>query len=267
MSRDHPSAAVLHAFGADGPARRLTGGQGTSWRAGPVVLKPDGGGLHAWLGEAFAGVAGDGFRLAAPVRAQDGAWSVQGWSATRWVPGAEPDYTAVSTWREILAAGRAFHRAVAHLGRPDFLDTRRDWWAEADRVAWGERTVLFLPEFAALARRLEGALRPLGRPQLVHADLSGNVLFAPGLPPAVIDISPYWRPPQLADGVVVADALCRQDAPSSLAETLKVPASAVARALLFRMATANERVLSGDEGADPRDEARRYSRAATAIGL
>ncbi|MEU8816770.1 TIGR02569 family protein [Actinoplanes sp. NPDC048796] len=267
MSRDHPSAAVRHAFGVAGPARRLTGGQGTSWAAGDVVLKPDGGVPHEWLAEAFADLTCQGFRLAAPVRARDGAWSVRGWSATRWVPGAEPDYSAVSTWHDILAAGRAFHRAVADLGRPAFLDTRRDWWAQADRAAWAERPVRFVPEFAALARRLESALEPLGRPQLVHADLTRNVLFAPGLPPAIIDISPYWRPPAYAEGVVVADALCWHGAPSSLWRTVDVPAPAVARALLFRMATTNERVLSGGAGVDLRDEARRYGRAAAAIGL
>jgi hypothetical protein len=153
------------------------------------------------------------------------------------------------------------------LGRPAFLDTRRDWWAQADRAAWAERATRFVPEFAALARRLEDALQPLGHPQLVHADLTPNVLFAPGLPPAIIDISPYWRPPAYADGIVVADALCWHDAPSSLWETVDVSAAAVARALLFRMATTNERVLSGGEGADLQDEARRYGLAAAAIGL
>jgi uncharacterized protein (TIGR02569 family) len=267
VSRDCPSSTVLHAFGVDGPARRLAGGHGTSWAADDVVLKPEGGVLHEWLAGVCADVTCGGFRLAAPVRTRDGGWSVQGWSATRWVQGAEPDYSAVSTWQEILTAGRAFHRAVAHLGRPAFLDTRQDWWAQADRVAWAERATRFVPEFAALARRLGGALQPLGHPQLVHADLTRNVLFAPGLPPAIIDISPYWRPPAYADGVVVADALCWHDAPSSLWETVDVSAAAVARALLFRMATTNERVLSGGEGVDLQDEARRYGLAAAAIGM
>lgn len=30
--------------------------------------------------------------------------------------------------------------------------------------------------------------------------LSQNVLFAPGLTPAVVEVSPYWRPPAFADG-------------------------------------------------------------------
>ena len=92
----------------------------------------------------------DGFRVAKPVCTRDGAWVCHGWSATRWVDGSEPDYSAISTWREILAAGRAFHRAVAHLGRPDFLGGREHWWARADRAVWGERDIRFRPEFAAV---------------------------------------------------------------------------------------------------------------------
>jgi uncharacterized protein (TIGR02569 family) len=267
VSRDRPSSAVLHAFRVDGSARPLAGGTGTSWAAGDLVLKPDGAALQEWLAGAFADVTCDGFRLAAPVPTRDGAWAVQGWSATRWVQGAEPDYSAVSTWQEILTAGRAFHRAIAHLDRPTILDLRQDWWAKADRAAWGERAIRFLPQFAALARQLRAALEPLGHPQLVHADLTKNVLFAPGLPPAIIDISPYWRPPAYAEGIVVADALCWHDAPSSLWETVKVSPAAVVRALLFRMATTNERILSGGEGADLQNEARRYALAAAAIGL
>ncbi|MER7333612.1 MULTISPECIES: hypothetical protein [unclassified Micromonospora] len=101
----------------------------------------------------------------------------------------------------------------------------------------------------------------------MHADLTNNVLFAPGLAPAVIDISPYWRPPEYAEGVVVADALCWHGAPATLWETVDVSVAAVARALLFRMATTNERVACGADVADLQDEARRYGLAATAIGL
>ncbi|WP_426502489.1 hypothetical protein ACPPVO_33175 [Dactylosporangium sp. McL0621] len=263
MSRAQPPPAVLQAFGVRGPARPLDGGQGTSWAVADLVLKPGGGPLHAWLAGVLADVTVDSFRLAEPVPTRDGAWEVAGWSATRWVPGRAPDTATAPKWREVLAAGRAFHRAVAHLDRPGFLDARQDRWARADRAAWGERDIRYRPEFAAVAQRLQGVLEPLGRSQLVHADLTNNVLFAAGYPPAVIDISPYWRPPAYAEGVVVADALCWHGAPASLPETVDVSVPAVARALLFRMATTNERA----EGADLRDEARRYGLAAEAIGL
>lgn len=253
-----PSGAVLRAFGAGGPARPLPGGQGTSWIAGDVVLKPEEAVAHEWL----AGVMPDGgFRLAVPVRASDGGWIVDGWSATRWVEGAEPDYREVSTWQRIIAAGRAFHRAVAHLGHPVLAQpagVRQDWWARADRVAWDEADVTWHPDFADTARRLREALEPPESPQIVHGDLTRNVLFADGLPPAIIDVSPYWRPPSYAEGVVVADALCWHDAPPALGEILGVPVAAVARALLFRMATANGRGKFG--------EAPRYAIAVEAIG-
>lgn len=64
----------------------------------------------------------------------------------------------------------------------------------------------------------------------MHRDLTGNVLFSRSLPPAVIDISPYWRPPAYAEGVVVADALCWHEADGSLPDRAGVDTAAVARA-------------------------------------
>lgn len=266
VSDDAPPAAVLRAFGVDA-ARPLTGGQGTSWAAGDLVLKPEGGPVYEWWAEALVDVVPDGVRLATPLATRDGAWVCEGWSATQRIEGAEPDRSQVSTWVEIIEAGRAFHRAVAHLARPDCLDARTDWWALADRAAWGERAISFRPEFADPARRLQAALEPLGCPQIVHGDLTGNVMFAYGLAPAVIDISPYWRPPEYAEGVVVADALCWHGAPARLLDLVGVSVAAVARALLFRMATANERLASGAGGVEVQDEVRRYGLAVAAIDL
>jgi uncharacterized protein (TIGR02569 family) len=259
---------VLQAFGVhDTSLRRLAGGQGGAWVAGTVVLKPGGGEVHEWLASALTDVATDGFRLAAPVRTVGGAWACQGWTASRWVEGEDPDRAATSTWVEIVEAGRAFHRAVAMLPRPAFLEARTDPWARADRVAWGERPVRFGPELATLVLRLKAGLEPLGRSQVVHGDLTTNVLCAPGLPPALIDVSPYWRPPAYAEGVVVADALCWHGAPPDLLALSGVPVAAVARALLFRLATTQERAASAAAGIDLRGEATRCSLAAAAIGL
>ena len=258
---------MLQAFGVEKPARRLRGGQGSSWVADGLVFKADGGPVHQWLGRSLDDVVTDGVRLSLPVPARDGAWVRRGWAATQWVEGGEPDYSAASTWIEIIEAGRAFHRAVAHLARPDCLDTRTDRWAIADRAVWGESRIHFLPELVDLAGRLEAALEPMGEPQIVHADLTRNVLFAPALAPAVIDISPYWRPPAYAEGVVVADALCWHGASAALLEQTGVSGAAVARALLFRMATTNEAVVAGIGGVNPHDELRRYRDAVGAIGL
>jgi len=221
--------------------------------------------VQEWLARALADVRPDGIRLAPAVSTRDGNWLCGGWSATRWVPGREPDRAEPSTWVEIVEAGRAFHRAVADLARPDCLEARADSWAVADRIAWGERPLRLRPPADRCRLRLQAALEPLSRPQVVHGDLSSNVLFAPGLDPAVIDISPYWRPPEYAEGVVLADALTWYGAPASLLDVAGAPVAAVARGLLFRIATASERAAGGAVELD--EQGRRYALAAAAIGL
>jgi uncharacterized protein (TIGR02569 family) len=63
--------------------------------------------------------------------------------------------------------------------------------------------------------------RPLDSPhQLVHGDLTGNVLFAAELPPAIIDFSPFWRPPPYASAIVVADALVWEGADETLLDAV-----------------------------------------------
>ncbi len=52
-----------------------------------------------------------------------------------------------------------------------------------------------------------GTPAPRSVSQLIHGDLSGNVLFAAGLPPAIIDFSPYWRPVAYASAVVAVDGV------------------------------------------------------------
>lgn len=156
-----PPASVLREFGVAEAPRLMHGGQGTSWLAGGLVFKPEAGETHEWLAEALGDVALDEVRLAMPVRTRSGPWVSEGWSATRWVEGVEPDRSTPSTWIEIIESGRALHRAVAHLSRPDCLDARQDWWALADKAAWGERPIRFHPELTGIARCLQDALEHL----------------------------------------------------------------------------------------------------------
>ena len=137
-------------------------------------------------------------------------------------------------------------------------------------MAWGEISIQIRPEFADLSRRLDAATEPpaaLGASQIVHGDLTGNVLVSPSLLPAIIDVSPYWRPTEYAEGVVIADALCWHRARPSLLEQAGLSVAAVARALLFRMATTSLAATAGDATVDIDDEARRYEQAARSIGI
>lgn len=263
-----PPADVLAAFGIDAEPRPLAP---PTWRAGDVVLKP---GvdvrLQTWLGTEVAPLAREGFRLAEPLSARDGSWVVAGWAASGWAEGVSAVERGAGphAWKAALDGGRAFHRAIAHLPRPSWLARRRSWWADADRRAWGEAGPAEpVPELAATARLLEAACRPLGDPQVVHGDLGGNVLLADGLDPAIIDVSPYWRPPAYAEGVLVADALCWSGAGPDLLDVLHVSVPAVARGLLFRLWTTHERVLAGVDVEELAAETRAYADATVAIGL
>ncbi len=258
-------AAVLDAFGLTGPAQQLPGGEGHSVRVGAAVLKPTEDGPEArWTAELLTRVESVGFRLARPLRALDGRWVVDGWSASGFVAG---ESGAAGRWGELLAAARAFHAALASAPPPTLLASRTHRWAVADRVAWAEASVTALPEVATLLSRLESSRLPITADcQLVHADLSGNVLFADGQPPAIIDFSPYWRPAAYADAVIAVDGLLWFGAGPELlrlADSSPDFPQLLVRALIFRLVAMNERAR--DTAADPRDELAAFHQTAAAV--
>ena len=251
-------AGVLASFGVAGIVPvRLPGGQGTTWRAGQVVLKPADSELAGrWFADVYDGLAGPGFRVPRPVRAVSGDWLVQGWTAWRWVDGAPADWSGVSPrWPELIAVSRALHAALANVPVPSWRATVENPWVIGDEVAWGERDPdsLLGPAAGAIAdqvRLLLAALRPVDLPdQLIHADLAGNVLFADGLPPAVIDFSPLERPAGLPLAVVAVDALmwhgARPEVLDQLADEPELD-QLLARALVYRLVT--EIVRTGADG-------------------
>lgn len=232
-----PTADVLRAFGVGTSAPvRLRGGRGLTWRVGDVVLRPhDGAAETDWRSGVLATLAHTaGFRTARPVATRGGGWRADGWEAWEWLPGAA-DETRVD---DVIRVGAAFHRAVAHLDRPAFLDTADDAWSRADRMAWGETP---MPRDPTLDR-LDGAFRTVSSPsQLVHGDLLGNVLFAAGQVPAVIDWAPYWRPAGLGAAIAAVDAVCWHDVPlarlDAFGDGIAEWSQLLVRALAFRVAT------------------------------
>lgn len=247
---DRPPDHVLDLFVADGVLERLPGGRGTSWRAGDLVLSPGHDASGSWLApiQARLAVRLDGrfprlLRLALPVPARDGALVVDGWAATRFEPGTTP-------CRDLPTLRAAAHLLHAHLAtsvpeRPEGLSARDDRWAVAERKAYDAdaavRAGLQRPEpglgdlVAALAAGLDDS--DLGREQLVHADLAGNVhLDATGIP-FVVDFSPAWRSPLWAEAVCVLDAVLWLDAPAAALDDWRSGAArqAMLRAALFRI--------------------------------
>jgi uncharacterized protein (TIGR02569 family) len=229
---------VLAAFGVTSEPRRLPGGQGGTFRAGEVVLKQAEGDVSVWRADVLAVLpASPRFRVAQPLRTRDGGWVCDGWEAMGAVAGTPAPHRADL----VISAGMAFHQAVAAVPRPPFLQRRNDPWAYADRLAWNEPVPAGATVPSGLLEPLLAARRPVHPPaQMVHGDLLGNVLFADGLPPAIIDWSPYWRPPAWAYAVAVVDALCWHGGRRELIQRYADQpdwGQMLIRALIFRIAT------------------------------
>jgi uncharacterized protein (TIGR02569 family) len=251
-----PSGQVVTAFGVPGQsARPLGGGQGRSWRAGDVVLKPVDDVVEAvWMADVLSTLVEDGFRMTRPVRSSAGEWVVEGWSAWTVLPG---EHDTAGRWSDILRVGQKLNAALSGVRRPGFLDARTHAWAVADRVAWGEESLTVVDEvLRPLADRLSAHLRPdHSSSQIIHGDLTGNVLFAPGSPPGVIDFTPYWRPARFCLAIVVVDGLLWHGAPAWLLDA--VPGtddgtSLLARAALRRLITSDR--LAADRGPAAHDD-------------
>jgi uncharacterized protein (TIGR02569 family) len=246
------------AFGAMGEPEPLPGGQGSSWLAGDVVFKPiaaDELASHRWLAGVASRVEVPSLRIATPLASQEGAFVVDGWSATRRLDGAP-----ATGWAERADAARELARAFQRVD-PATLPSRSDPWAIADRVAWGEEDGIEGPDLAWL-----GAVRqPIRRPvALVHGDIAGNVLVRAGLPPAVIDLSMYARPVEWSVAVLAVDVVTFEEAPVSVLESIGDDpefGQLVVRALLFRAITDR---IRGD--ASPGRYRRVIAWLATALG-
>lgn len=238
-----PTAHVLDLFAVPGTFEPIPGGQGHSVRAGDLLLSPGRTpSVQDALNPVLAQLAVDldtragrhrrDLRVAMPVPARDGNWTVDGWGATRF----EPRTRAVTDLETVRAAGTVFHAELARRStrwRPH----RDDRWAVAERIAFGDES---LPAGAPdLARRLsdERDDTDLGPDQFVHGDLAGNLLLDAEGAPLVIDVAPYWRPALWAEAVWVLDSVMWFDAdPAVISEwTQGARRQAMVRAALFRI--------------------------------
>jgi uncharacterized protein (TIGR02569 family) len=232
-----PPEELLAAFEVhDREVAPLQGGQGTAWGTIALVFKPLDMSIEAleWQERVLGGIEEDGFRVARPVRAADGRLAVADWSAWQRTAGEH----LPRRWAEICSAGERFHRACAEVPVAGWHLRLSDPFARADRAAWDDAAV---DEFTHLppVARLAGHLRPVRESgQLIHGDLTGNVLFHPHLPPAIIDLSPYWRPPAFASAVVALDALVWEGADRGVLSVLEGhpdPSQHLLRAAIFRI--------------------------------
>jgi uncharacterized protein (TIGR02569 family) len=236
---------VLAAWGIE-LVQPLPGGQGDTFTSGDLVLKPA---LDereaAWLADVLDALPRrHDLRVIRPVRATDGRWVVEGWVAFGHLAGAPRP----GDWRAALDVSDRFHDLVAQVPWSPALD-REHAWAVADAFAWGERDIALPPRCSGVVERLCSAREPVDEPsQLVHGDLCNNILFHDDLSPAVIDISPFWRPRRYADAIAIVDAIAWFGAGGDALEPFadRVGRQLLVRAVVFRLASAAV-LMAGDD--------------------
>jgi hypothetical protein len=126
-------------------------------------------------------------------------------------------------WRAVAAVGLRFSdvaEAARHGGGTETLGARTHRWALADRVAWGEAQVDLPTTASTVAAELAALLADPPRDrQVVHGDLTGNVYVDRDDVPVVLDFSPYLRPREWGEAIVVADAVLWNGAALVLAQS------------------------------------------------
>lgn len=198
------SAEIAQAFDAVDAPHLLPGGEGRTYRAGDIVYRREANIVEAtYLADVYHSLHSDDFRVPRPIRTKQGSWiSSTGWSAWTFVPGRPAGQADLPS---VVAAVRAFHRALADLPYPAYLATRDTLYDRTDQTAWDMVPDTIEPELLPLVTELLRLRQPVAplRPQLIHGDLNEeNILVAPGVPPALIDLTPYWRPPEFGLAVL-----------------------------------------------------------------
>lgn len=240
-----PTPDALAGFAASKPAHRLGGGTSVAWRAGDIVLKQSPGPAEArCLAETNAGlpdIAACRFQRPVPAPGHDGEWEIDGWVAWRWIKGE----TLPARARDIVLAARAYHALIAQLPWEVALVSRDDPWARADRVAFGEARAEYPAEYQTMLAPFLAEPLPDLPIQRVHGDLTGNVVFAPGLSPGIIDLTLYWRPAAFAEAVVLIDQswFASEPDPTACADTPALTAM-LRRAAARRIAEQPEQVAA-----------------------
>jgi len=198
------SADIAQAFDSVGTLHLLPDGEGRTYRAGNVIYRREVNVAEAiYLADVYHSLPEIGFRVPKPIRTKQGGWvSPTGWSAWTFMAGR---HATKEDLPSVIAAIRAFHSALARQPYPAYLANRDTPYDRADQAAWDTPPDEIDPRLVPLVTQLLRLRQPIAPlpAQLIHGDLNEeNILVAPGVAPAMIDLSPYWRPPEFALAVL-----------------------------------------------------------------
>lgn len=208
MNSDPVWDEIVHEFNITGEPTLLQGGSARVFRCGNVVFKP----VHKtslennhspvliqWIARFSQSLRQEGFRIPNAIPTTSGEWiTPSGWTAWNFLEG---HHATPKDIPECIPATLAFHRSLAAIPKHHFMEENRTPWGLADRGCWGEKPGDIHPRLKPLVDQFYSLIQPVTglKAQLIHADLNPeNILIAPGLPPAFLDMSPFWGYPEFA---------------------------------------------------------------------
>lgn len=214
------SDKVLKEFNIQGKGVELDGGQATSQRYGDIVIKPVDEEEYAnYSSSVFYDLEPEGYRISKPLKSISDKFVVEGYLANKYEPG-EHDFTRIE---DMIAVSNKLHADLRKLHTKSIPDFNNPW-AKAQSNLWrGNQLPQYWEyEVRKLCSNLIKDLKPLGLPyQLIHSDLSGNVLFHDTLQPLIIDFSPAYAPYEYANALIVCDNIAWGDLKLESIELLK----------------------------------------------
>jgi Ser/Thr protein kinase RdoA (MazF antagonist) len=158
--------------------------------------------VFTWLAPELHRATERGFRVAKPIPTKRGDWlTLDGWTAWTYVEGRPASAIDVPGCIEAI---RAFHEALRNVLEHPLLEANATVFGRADRACWDARPTRVDLRIEPLLDALYGLRHPVDgvSDQLIHGDLNpGNILVDPNLPPAFIDVAPFWRPVEFAVGM------------------------------------------------------------------
>ena len=239
MQKKIPNQDILNAFGISGKPILLPGGESTCYRVENVVFKTTkNAGETSWIAEINNNLDSNKFRVPKSIRAKDGSWVFDGWTASEFLQGEHrPGHYA-----EAIEVSKVFHKALTDIPKPNWFDQKTDVFAMSDRMAWGKMPI---PDFELANKPLKkvfSLLRKNHLPnQLIHGDWGvEQILFHDTLPPAVLDMTPYFRPVNYPIADMLISAMVDDGADTSildLGNNIKDFDQLVLRAIVFRTCT------------------------------
>lgn len=233
---------ILDAFNLNGEIKSLNGGQNTSARVNDVVLKPVGEYVEfsEWALHVLNKVNPHDYRLSKPIISNNGTFVYKGWCCTRYEPGEHREGDV----KQKLEVSRLFHHDLENI---DFLNIPKanDPWSVSQRIAWQKENLplCISKDAAKILKKLisKVKLSENYKVQIVHADLSGNILFDKNLKPLIIDFSPTIAPREYAEAILVCDCIAWQGSSPmeiGLICNSEFNIEMILRAVIFRLSVA-----------------------------